>query len=242
MVNQTLFYGDVRIPYRVYLSSRRGHDVAIHVHHNGSVDVDAPRGVPLSEIKRAVTKRARWLSSRLQGIEERRAYVLPREYVSGESHFYMGRRYLLKIRKSRRDVPAVRLRRGRFEIVTKEASRNAVRSLLWEWYQMRARSVFDFRLSKISPDLPWINDKPQWKLLAMKKQWGSCSPSGVLSLNPHLVKAPSACIDYVLLHELCHLRVHNHGKGFYRLLTKHMPDWEAVKDRLDKMAELLLNR
>lgn len=75
----------------------------------------------------------------------------------------------------------------------------------------------------------------------MKKQWGSCSPKGVLSLNPHLVKASLRCIDYVLLHELCHLQVRNHGQKFYDLLSKHLPEWQAAKARLDGMAELLLN-
>jgi len=75
----------------------------------------------------------------------------------------------------------------------------------------------------------------------MKKQWGSCSPVGVISLNTHLIKAPTACTDYVLLRELCHLKWHNHGPGFYRLLRPTMPGWESVKNRLDSMAELLLN-
>jgi predicted metal-dependent hydrolase len=75
----------------------------------------------------------------------------------------------------------------------------------------------------------------------MKKQWGSCSPAGVLSLNPHLVKASSLAIDYVLLHELCHLRFHNHSDRFYRLLDRQMPGWKEVKERLDGMAQLLLN-
>ena len=75
----------------------------------------------------------------------------------------------------------------------------------------------------------------------MQKQWGSCSPAGVILLNPHLVKAPRDCIDYVISHELCHLREHNHSPRYYRLLAKIIPSWEAMKARLDGMAELLLN-
>ena len=60
-------------------------------------------------------------------------------------------------------------------------------------------------------------------------------------LNPHLVKAPRDCIDYVIVHELCHLKEHNHGPQFYQSLGRLMPDWKAVKARLDGMAELLLN-
>ena len=74
----------------------------------------------------------------------------------------------------------------------------------------------------------------------MKVQWGSCSPAGRITLNPHLVKAPRECIDYVLLHELCHLRHHNHSTRFYKALDANMPHWRAVKQRLDAMAEQLL--
>jgi len=72
----------------------------------------------------------------------------------------------------------------------------------------------------------------------MKKQWGSCSPQGTILLNPYLIKAPRECIDYVVLHELCHLKEHNHSPRYYRLLSQLMPDWEPVKARLDRMAEL----
>ncbi|MEJ2632642.1 MAG: M48 family metallopeptidase [Acidihalobacter sp.] len=65
------------------------------------------------------------------------------------------------------------------------------------------------------------------RLLAMKTQWGSCSPRGTLTMNPHLVKAPRECIDYVLLHELCHLAEHNHSDRFYRLMGQVMPRWDG---------------
>ena len=75
----------------------------------------------------------------------------------------------------------------------------------------------------------------------MRRQWGSCSAQGILIPNPHLIRAPSACIDYVLLHELCHLKVHNHSPKFYSLLEREMPRWRAVKQRLDGLAQQLLN-
>ena len=74
----------------------------------------------------------------------------------------------------------------------------------------------------------------------MKTQWGSCSPGGRLTLNPYLVKAPRECIDYVILHELCHIAEHNHSDKFYRLMKRVMPKWEAVKDRLDKNASIYI--
>lgn len=82
---------------------------------------------------------------------------------------------------------------------------------------------------------------PEWRLVAVQMQWGSCSPKGVILLNPHLVKAPRECVDYVITHELCHLQELNHSPRYYRLLSQLMPDWQPVKAKLDGMAELLLN-
>jgi predicted metal-dependent hydrolase len=219
----------------------RQRKIAIHVHPNGRVQVDAPPQTSLAEIKLAVSKRSRWLYGHLTRIREQLGWVLPREYVSGESHFYLGRRYVLKVQRNDRQPPNVKLIRGMLRITTDDTERDAVKQLLRDWYKDHARIQFDHRLEALVLETSWVEVKPAWKLRSMKKQWGSCSPKGILSLNPHLVKAPSQCIDYVLLHELCHLKFHNHSWQFYRLLTQQMPEWEAVKGRLDGMAELLLN-
>ena len=74
----------------------------------------------------------------------------------------------------------------------------------------------------------------------MSTQWGSCSPQGAIYLNPSLIRAPRHCINYVVLHELCHLAEHNHSKRFYAMLDRHMPGWERAKAELDGLAELIL--
>ncbi len=241
MIEQCLRYGDQDIPYQVLLVPGRQRKIAIHIHPNGRVQVDAPPQTSLADIKQAVQRRSRWLCEHIARIKKQRAWVLPREYVSGESHFYLGKRYVLKVRRSKQTAPNVRLIRGMLQVTTNDVARDTVKRLLWEWYKNHARAQFERRLEALVQETSWVREKPAWKLRTMKKQWGSCSPKGVLSLNPHLVKAPSQCIDYVLLHELCHLKFHNHGRNFYRLLKKQMPEWEVVKGRLDGMAELLLN-
>lgn len=176
----------------------------------------------------------------LSKIEEQQKYILKREYISGETHFYLGRRYQLKVLKRKNE--SVKLMNGKITINTKDKSANHVRDLLWQWYRTRSENVFQRMLEAVVKDIKWMKGKiPHWKLLTMKKQWGSCSPKGVLSINPHLIKAPRDCVDYVILHELCHLKEHNHSKRFYQLLDRHMPDWTSRKSKLDGMAYFYLN-
>jgi predicted metal-dependent hydrolase len=242
VLDQTLQYGDTLIDYRVFFVTSKRRRIAIHVHSDGSVQVDAPTQTSLAEIKQAVGKRAHWLSGQLERVKKQNTHALPRAYVSGESHLYLGRRYLLKVRPDNRaNPPSVRLRDGQLQVSCSQTDPEMVKSLLQQWYRRHAIEFFDKRLDNLSHELNWIAQKPSWKLLKMKKQWGSCSPKGILTLNPHLIKAPRDCIDYVLLHELCHLKHHNHGTAFYQLLRNHMPNWKTIKCRLDGMAAILLN-
>jgi predicted metal-dependent hydrolase len=235
-------YGDDKFQYEVVYLPKPARKISIHVHPNGAVQVDAPPGTQAPEIKEAVRKRARWVVKHLARIRERQLEILPRRYVSGESHFYLGRRYMLKVINRGDEPQGVKLTRGRLNVITADKSAQNVKHMLRTWYKEHARMTFQRRLHAITPQLFWVNKNTQGiKLLTMKKQWGSCSPTGNIVLNPHLVKAPRDCIDYVILHELCHLQEHNHSPRFYRLLNQHMPEWKSVKTKLDGMSEHFLN-
>lgn len=235
-------YGEELIRYSVRRQpSRKSGRVAIHVEPDGRVLVDAPESASDRQVRAAVTARARWIHAHLAVIRRRRAHVLPREYVSGESLLYLGRRYCLKVVMKGESPAPVRLRGGYIEVFVPERNPEAVREALNNWYRVRARLVLGERLEAMVSSLRWARTTTAVRLQVMKVQWGSCSPSGRLTLNPHLVKAPRECIDYVLLHELCHLKEHNHSRNFYRLLERHLPQWRRKKERLDELAELVLN-
>ena len=242
MTQTAIHYGKEQINYSVVKVPHRNSKIHIHVHPNGSVQVDAPEHASQQTIKQAVYKRARWIHNNLEKIKEQQQFVQTRQYVSGESHFYLGRRYPLKIQSVKKQDPEVKLYRGRLHIKTKDRDPAAIRYLLNQWYRQRALQMFEKRLQVLIPSVVWLKGQVSpMKLLDMKKQWGSCSPKGTIILNPHLVKAPRECIDYVICHELCHLKEHNHSPKYYRLLSQLMPEWELVKGKLDGMAELLLN-
>lgn len=238
----SLAYGNERIRFSVRFLPRPRRRVAIHVLPDGSVQVDAPEYTEIQEVKQAVRKRAAWVWQQLEAQRVRKYHVLPREYVSGETHFYLGRRHMLKVQVAPRADARVRLWRGRLEITAPERDAGVVRRWLEAWYRERAQQVFGRVLTDMAESLRMRQMLPGYRLVSMRTQWGSCSPAGDLLFNPALIKAPRACIEYVVAHELCHLKEHNHSERFYRLLASALPDWAARKRELDDLAEQLLNR
>lgn len=231
-------YGDEVIEFHLRRQPARvASRVAIHVEPDGRVCVDTPAAAPVQTVLTAVKKRARWISQRVAAAKARRAHLLPREYVSGESLHFLGRRYRLKVIVRPGAVPEVRMRGGFIVATVPEHSSVRIRAALESWYRLRARDIFTARLAAVAAPLHWVKQLPMTRLLFMTVQWGSCSPAGRITLNPLLVKAPRECIDYVLLHELCHLLHHNHSPKFYQTLDRCMPGWRAIKERLDEMAE-----
>lgn len=233
-------YGDEVIAFSLRRqTSRTVARVAIHVEPDARVLVDAPDAAPLADVLAAVKKRARWISQHVGAAKARLAHVLPREYVSGESLHYLGRRYRLKVIVNAEAAVVARMRGAFITVTAPEHAPTTIRSALDAWYRRRARELFADRLATVAAPLRWVQQLPPTRLQFMTVQWGSCSPAGCITLNPLLVKAPRECIDYVLLHELCHLLHHNHSTRFYRTLDRHMPNWRAVKEKLDNMAEEL---
>ena len=116
-----------------------------------------------------------------------------------------------------------------------------IKEMLDHLYKAKAKSVFLKRLEHVLSRALWVTEIPNFRVIKMQTQWGSCSPQGILVLNPYLVKAPTQCIDYVILHELCHLAEHNHSERFYQLMSQVMPDWESRKELLDNMAARLFS-
>ena len=233
-------YGDeyisfVRVP-RLKASAK----ILIKVHPDGRVVVAAPEEASHEAVLAAVQQRGRWIYKQLRDFAKRLEYTTPRQYLSGESHYYLGKQYLLKVNQAPQHVQRVKLLRGKLEVSVRNNNAEKVRDLLTSWYKSRAKKVFAQRLDAMLEQAWWITVRPPLRTLSMQNQWGSCSPNGSLTLNPHLVKAPRECIDYVILHELCHIAEHNHSQRVYRLLGQVMPGWEIIKARLDEMANRLL--
>lgn len=240
-------YGDEAISYEVVrkvVHEGKKRKVSIKIHPNCEVVVIAPGDARNHEIHEAIIKRGRWICDALMEFRSYREHVQHKQYVSGEMLFYLGRRYVLKIVEDPNGLTHVKMARGKLLVSLRrfdKAKQRLVKSLVQSWYKKRAELIFAERLQALLPQTTWVAGVPDFRAIAMRKQWGSCSIRGSLMLNPHLIKAPKKCIDYVILHELCHIAEHNHSDRFWRLLTRVMPNWKEVKTGIDGMAELYLS-
>ena len=237
-------YGDREFRYHLcYVPEHKKATIRVHVHPNGMVQVDVPESAQLPAIKSAVQRRARWILKHLDDIAERNRNVRPRQWESGESVLYLGRRYVLKvIQASDQRKVTCKLIGGQLRVQGKDLTPDRIQKAVRQWYRDRALDVFQRRLDLMVESLPWTTTAPAWRIMEMQTQWGSCSPEGAILLNPHLIKAPTGAIDYVLLHEMCHLVEHNHSPRFYGLLNRFMPELQSVKEGLDGRACLYLNQ
>jgi predicted metal-dependent hydrolase len=226
-------YGSHVIPYTLEYVQRK--TLGITVQPDLSVRVRAPIDADQKRVEQVLKRRAAWIVRQQRFFSQFLPRTPARQYRSGETHLYLGRKYRLRVQE-RSDEGAKLLGGYLYVYVGDPTNQDRIRTLLERWYRARAEMQFQVRLgecmnSSLGRDLPM----PRLRIRRMVCRWGSCSPSGTLSLNLDLIRAPRACIDYVITHELCHLRHRNHSPEFYRLLSSMMPDWQERKLRLEKM-------
>jgi len=229
-----LHHDGVTIPFRVEFSERK--HLAITVHPEMRLEVDAPTGTDSAAVLSRVHKRAKWIVTQWRFFEQHQPKHPGPRYVGGESHRYLGKQYRLKIEQG--NPSSVNLV-GRWFFIRNPDPTNAsgTKNLLDAWYRAHAKALFPIRLAeclKIYGSLE-LATVPQLTIRKMTHRWGSCTAEGRFVLNLDLIFAPVTCIDYVITHELCHLKIRDHSRAFYRLLNRIMPDWESRKERLERL-------
>lgn len=225
-------FGRTRIEYTLGYSARR--TLAIDVHPDLSVVVTAPTGSTDEAVEQRVHKRAAWIVQQQRFFQTYLPKQPPRRYVSGESHRYLGRQYRLRVQQAEAD--GVKMARGQINVGLADLTRKErVRSLVTGWFRRRAEAVFGEVFEACSALAGRHDISPTgFRVRRMTNRWGSCTAEGHILLNPDLIVAPLPCVEYVVVHELCHLKHHNHGTAFYRLLRAMMPDWERRRERLNQ--------
>ncbi len=225
-------YGNTDIDYTIQHSNRK--TLSIEVYPNLEVKVIAPLDASSEEIEQKILKRAAWIVKQKSYFESFLPRIPQREYVAGETHLYLGRRYVLKFRKEQNE--SVKLKAGNIIVSASDLAPHKVKQLLGAWYYRNAEKRFQIIMKEAfgrfnSQKLRF----PNYDLKRMKNRWGSCTASGKIIINPEIIKAPSKCIEYVITHEICHLVHPNHSKEFFALLDEKMPDWNRWKIKLELM-------
>jgi predicted metal-dependent hydrolase len=231
---KTLEYGKTSIDYQLSYIDRE--TLAIHVHPDLSVTIEAPLGSEFSEIEKRLQKRASWILRQQRNFRRYSFDIPPRKYVSGETHRYLGKQYQLKVSLSEDEKENVKMDREHILVGVRDKSDpERAKKLLIGWYRQRAYEIFRERVEIWFPRFERYGIKhPDVIVRQMRSQWGSCSIKGKMNLNLKLVMVPRQFIDYVIVHELCHLIEHNHGSAFYALMSKIMPDWEEKRESLNR--------
>ena len=199
-----------------------------------TVDVSAPKTINDDQIHLTVKKKAPWIVRTLEKLESYHPLPMPKRYVSGETLVYLGRQYRLKVEKDSKQ-PAKLI--GRFLRVWVEDKNDieSVKKAVDQWYRKRAQEILGRYLEKcFAIASRHCVPEPLLKIRKMRSRWGSCSSKGRITLNLNLTLVPVHCIEYVIMHELCHLKHNNHSKAFYSLLTRCQPDWRKRKETLDQ--------
>lgn len=224
-------YGTTTIDFSVEWKQRK--TMALEVHPNMSVHIVAPNKTTIEEVQAKVVKRASWIVKQQAYFEQFLPRTPKREYISGETHLYLGRKYVLKIRESQKE--SVKLIGGELFVYVKKGSSNTrVKNLLSGWYRKHCERRFQETFDKCLPLFKSYKlDQPSFVIKRMKNRWGSCTPKGQIILNPELIRVSSKCLEYVIIHELCHLIEPNHSNEFYNLQESILPDWKRWKEKLE---------
>ena len=223
-------YGATIIDYDIEFAQRK--TLSICVNPDSSVCLRVPIDATLEQIQQKVHKRASWILKQKRFFESFGTSTTKRQYISGESHLYLGRQYMLRVKES--NVNAVHYQNNIIEIECRHKKDAGI--LLQTWYRQRANVKFQEYAQPIIEQFSIYGVKPQsLSIKKMDKRWGYCTIDGHITLNPRLICAPRCCIEYVITHELCHLIYRSHNKEFYALLTKEMPHWEKWKNKLERI-------
>lgn len=231
-------YGSKRIDFRLEYSDRK--TLGITVTPDLDVLVKAPVDTAIDLIKERLRKKAPWIIRQLSFFLSFQPRLTDRKYVGGETHLYLGKQYRLKVISDEFGVAigdSVKLKGQFLEVYTRDNSK--VKDLVEAWYLAKAKERFHLLAQPLFEAFIKRNEIQDavynLSIRQMPTRWGSCTAKGRIILNPELIKAPKACIEYVIVHELCHLIHHDHTQKFLDLQTREMPEWGKWKNKLERL-------
>ena len=208
-------------------------NINLRIKPNMEIYISAPMNLHSDYIENFIRSKEKWIKQVLQKIEEAKQNQLPSQYLSGEKHKYLGKEYELEVKQGNSNRGSLKEGKIILTVISNIFENSDEKKKVMEkWYFENAQKVFVNAIQKwleiLDESIEKLSIKP------MKSRWGSCNHvKRYINLNTELIKRTQFEIEYVVLHELTHLKYPNHGKGFYRYIENYMPNY--------KMAEKMLN-
>ena len=200
---------------------------------DGNLCVIVPRRWSRQQVDRLLQDNPNWVQRFLQRARQR--HLKPLRYVDGGRHLFGGEKYPLAVRLGDGVNTRVRLHGGVLRVETPQRDEESVREALRAWYRQQAEARFYRRMEIYAERASWLDGRRiTLHLRRMTSTWGTCRRGGVIRLNTHLIKAPLATLDYVIAHELCHMRHMHHGPSFWAQVNELYPRWREQVAHLDQ--------
>lgn len=198
----------------------------------GRVRISAPLRISLETIRLFAISKVAWIRKHQTRIQRQKRET-PREYISGESHYFFGKRYLLKVTKHG-GRPSVKQHHDILELfVNSDSTRQQRLTILDRWYRKQLKEIIPQYISKYETKMNV--HVAEWGIKKMKTKWGVCNIRAQrIWLNLELCKKPLHCIEYVVVHEMVHLLERKHNERFKRLMDTFLPNWRSFKDELNQ--------
>ncbi|MCX6302199.1 MAG: SprT family zinc-dependent metalloprotease [Bacteroidia bacterium] len=220
----------MEIKYKIVFSRRRS--ISITVSPDEGVVVRAPYRASHKTIDKFVNEKAGWIKKQTESFSSLTRINKDKKYTDEELHLFMGREYTLKIFQS--SQASVYLRNNAIEVST-DGTEGKVKILLERWYMTEAAKIITVKMNEIiSRYRDYMFSPSDLVVRKLKSRWGSCTSKGKVTISSELVKLDERFTEYVIIHELCHLIYHNHGKEFYKLLGELFPEYKSVRKNLRK--------
>ena len=223
-------YGPFIYEYHLVREGRK--TLSLTVAPDMQISLKCPHEASDERIELFLKRKWFWLQKQLNFFKKYQTKVYEREYLSGESYLYLGKQYELIVKES--PIDDVSLTKGKITISTSSTVADHVytKKLLDNWYNKNAVRVFDERYKEVQNNFDY-KTMPKLGVRKMQRRWGSFLDKEKIFLNPLLVYVSKDCIDYVITHELCHMKYKNHDKNFFKLLEEKYPNWEKTKEKLE---------
>lgn len=203
----------------------------------GAVSIIVPASTPNDKIDQLLAAKRTWIREKI-ALHQDALPVTSRRFLSGEAFSYLGRNYRLKVERG--NFAPVKLVQGRLVVALPDAvpKPHMVRNALVRWYKKQAEHKL---FSKVERYAPLVGVEPAGvSVRTFKSRWGSCTAKGRLEFNWQIMLAPNRMVDYVVIHELCHLIRHDHSPEFWREVERVMPEYQQCRDWLRANAPALV--